>query len=387
MIKTAPVVLIFRAQLLPPSETFIQSQAAFMKTFRPFFVGRSRVAGIDLPADSFWVASKGGSLGRLQELRFRILGPNADCLRRLRALEPKILHGHFGPDACEVMPLAKKLGVPLITTFHGFDATLSDSALRETRQGRRYLRQMPGLRARGKLFLAVSQFMAKQVEERGFPADRVHVHYIGVDTEKFRPPAAANRKRQVLFVGRLVEKKGCEYAIRAMGLVQKEMPDVEFVIVGDGPLRNSLQELAKTELRQFKFTGVQTAENIREWMSTASVLCSPSIVASSGDAEGFGLVFIEAQSSGVPVVSFASGGVPEAVRHGQTGYLAAEKDWRALAGYIAKLLTDADQWASFSRAGRAMVKSEFNIDVQTDKLERFYEGVIAENQSAKSTGA
>src|ERR1700692_3542421 len=117
MTTMAPVVLIYRSQLLPPSETFIQSQTSFMKTFRPFFVGRSRVSGIELPEDSVWVANQGGPTGRLQELRFRILGPGAECRNRMRGLQPKIVHGHFGPDACEAIPLAAVLQVPLIVTF------------------------------------------------------------------------------------------------------------------------------------------------------------------------------------------------------------------------------------------------------------------------------
>ena len=109
MINNQPVVLIYRSQLLPPSETFIQSQTAFMNSFRPYFVGRSRIPGIELPDDSLWVANKGGRLGRLEELRFRILGPSSDLMNRMRALEPKIVHGHFGPDACEANPNAARL--------------------------------------------------------------------------------------------------------------------------------------------------------------------------------------------------------------------------------------------------------------------------------------
>jgi colanic acid/amylovoran biosynthesis glycosyltransferase len=376
MITSAPVALIYRAQLLPPSETFIKSQAAFMKTFRPFFVGRSRVPGIELPGDSLWVANHGGQMGRLQQLRFRILGPGAECRNRMRALQPKIVHGHFGPDACEAIPLASGLNIPLMVTFHGFDATLTDSAFRETRPGRRYLRRRETLKREASGFIAVSNFIAKKIVGQGFPREKIRVHYIGVDTSQFQPDPTVARGKTVLFVGRLVEVKGCEYLIRAMEPIQKEMPDVELVIVGDGPLRESLQQLAKSLLRRFTFAGAQPAENIRDWMTRASVLCTPSVVATSGAEEGFGMVFIEAQSSGLPVVSFSSGGIPEAVRHGESGYLAPEKDWRVLSEYISKLLGNQDLWASFSRAGRELVKSVFDLKVQTVKLERIYEEVI-----------
>jgi colanic acid/amylovoran biosynthesis glycosyltransferase len=376
MTTVAPVALLYRTQLLPPSETFIQSQAAFMKTFRPFFVGRQRVPGIILPEESLWVANHGGRFGRLEELRFRILGPGAECRKRLRALEPKIVHGHFGPDACEAIPLASSLRIPLLATFHGFDATLSDDALRQTRHGRRYLRKIPELRAKAELFLAVSEFIAKRVEQRGFPADRIRVHYIGVDTEKFQPMAATNRGSQVLFVGRLVEKKGCALLIKAMEQVQSEFPEVELIVIGDGSERQSLEIAARQSLKRYQFLGVRPSSVVREWMQKAALLCVPSITASNGDSEGLPVALYEAQASGLPVVAFRSAGIPEVVTHGKTGFLAAERDWRKLSEYIVMLLKNADLRANFSHAGREQTEQKFDIRKQTASLENIYEEVI-----------
>jgi colanic acid/amylovoran biosynthesis glycosyltransferase len=376
MTKFKPVALIYRSQLLRPSETFIQSQATFMQSFRPFFVGRSRIPGIELEKDSFWVANQGGRAGRLQELRFRILGPGAECRKIIRSLDPKIVHGQFGPDACEAIPLASIFQVPLVATFHGFDATLTDSAHGETRQGRRYLRRRGALKREASQFMAVSNFIAKKLADQGFPQDKLQVHYIGVDTSRFQPDETVARGKTVLFVGRLVEVKGCEYVIRAMEQIQREMPSAELVVIGDGPLRSALEQQAASSLRRFRFLGSQPSEVIRSWMSRSAVLCTPSTVAASGATEGFGIVFIEAQASGLPVVSFSSGGIPEAVRHGESGYLAPDKDWRTLAEYIGKLLRDPAVWTSFSRAGRELVKNAFDLKVQTEKLERIYEETI-----------
>ncbi len=383
MTITTPVALIYRSQLLPPSETFIQAQAASMRTFRPFFVGRTKVPGIELPEGSLWVANRGGLFGKVKQASFRILGPSTECRDRLRALEPKLVHAHFGPDACEAIPLAAALHVPLIVTFHGFDATLTDSALRQTRQGRRYLRQLPRLRAKAQMVVAVSEFIARRVQQRGFPADRIRVHYIGVDTEKFHPPVRPDRQRQVLFVGRLVEKKGCALLIKAMELVQNELSDVELIVIGDGKERQALETAARQTLKKYLFLGTQPSSAVRTWMQKAALLCVPSITGSNGDSEGLPIAVYEAQASGLPVVAFASAGIPEAIRHGESGYLASENNWRALSELISKLLGDSDLWASFSRAGRAQVENFFDLKVQTGKLERLYEEVILSHQLAE----
>jgi colanic acid/amylovoran biosynthesis glycosyltransferase len=376
MTNSAPVALIYRSQLLPPSETFIQSQAAFMKNFRPFFVGRSRVPGLELPAESVWVANQGGPLGRLQDFRFRALGPGAECRTKMQALDPKIIHGHFGSDACEAIPLASFLNVPLVVTFHGSDATRTDSALRRTRHGRRYLRQFPELRAKAELFVAVSQFIAKRVEQKGIPSDRIRLNYIGVDIEKFAPLHAANRQNQVLFVGRLVEKKGCAVLIQAMAAVQNEFPDVELVIIGDGPERQVLETEAHQSLKKYRFLGVQPSSVVQEWMQKAALLCVPSITGSDGDSEGLPIALYEAQASGLPVVASASAGIPEVVIHGETGFLAPERDWQRLSEHLVLLLKSAGLRETFSRAAREQIEKKFDIRKQTASLEGIYQEAI-----------
>jgi len=374
-----PAVAIFRDWLLPFSETFIQAQADALARFDAVYVGCRRCSGLDISGHPI-VLLHPGRLGRIEKILLRTTGIAPRLVSGLRKHNPALLHAHFGPDGALAMPLARALNIPLVVTFHGFDATAGDETFRESFWGRSYLRRRKSLGKAATSILAVSRFVAERLLAQGFPREKVQVHYIGVDTEQFKSSHQTRREKMVLFVGRLVEKKGCEYLIRAMEPIQREMPDAELVIVGDGPLRVPLENLAKSLLRRFRFTGSQDSASVRDWMSRASVLCTPSIIAASGDAEGFGMVFIEAQSSGLPVVSFSSGGIPEAVRHGQSGYLAPEKDWMALSNYPAKLLVDQELWANFSQAGRSLVETTFNLKVQTEKLERIYEEAILAKQ-------
>jgi len=385
-------VVVFRIQLLPRSETFIATQAAAMRRFEPYFVGWRRVPGLEVPENKSWTADDGGRLGRLRELRFRYFGSTKDEVARLKGKSPRLVYAHFALDGYAAMRLAKQLGVPLVTALHGYDVTMSDEALGATRLGREYLKGRTRLQKEGALFVACSEYVRGRAIERGYPADRTIVHFIGVDVERFVPPSTGQREPVVLFVGRLVEKKGCDRLIESMVEVQRRCADAELVVIGDGPLRADCEALVAARHVRCRFLGAQPSTVVQEWMARAKVFCAPSVVAASGDAEGFGIVFIEAQAMGLPVVSTRSGGIPEAVEDGQTGLLVAESDQQALAVAILKLMGNDELWQRFSLAGRRRVLEQFNLARQTQRLEDVFDDVLSSRrvqieQSAVSPAA
>jgi colanic acid/amylovoran biosynthesis glycosyltransferase len=375
--QTLGTVVIFRIQLLPPSETFIVTQAAAMQRFSPYFVGWRRMAGIELPAETSWTVDGGGLRGKLRELRFRYQGPSSQQLTRLRARAPRLVYAHFAPDGYAAMRLAERLGVPLVTALHGFDVTMTDQAIGATRLGREYLRGRSALQKTGALFVACSAFVRRRALELGYPAERTIVHSIGADIETFQAPPAGQRQKIVLFVGRLVEKKDCGSLITAMAEVERHSPATELVVIGDGPLRSHYQAQARGLGVRCRFLGTQPSSVVQHWMGLAAVFCVPSVVAASGDAEGFGIVFIEAQAMGLPVVSTRSGGIAEAVRDGETGLLVKERDPGGLAQAILRLLPGDELWQRFSLAGRRNVEHHFNLAQQTGRLEKIFERLLA----------
>ena len=370
-------IVVFRIQLLPPSETFIVAQAAAMRRFAPFYVGWRRTPGIELPRETSWTADGGGPMGRLRELRFRYAGPTRAQLAWLRARSPRLVYAHFAPDGYAAMNLADQLGVPLVTALHGYDVTMSDQAIAATRLGREYLHGRSGLQKKGALFVSCSSFVRRRSLESGYPEERSIVHAIGVDVQRFQPPPAGLRERIVLFVGRLVEKKGCVNLLEAMAQVQQRCSAIELVVIGEGPLRVEYEARAARLGLRCRFLGVQPSTVVRAWMARATVFCVPSVVAESGDAEGFGMVFIEAQAMGLPVVSTQSGGIPEAVQHGETGLLVAQRDPAGLAAALLLLIENPAIWRRFSAAGRRRVVDHFDLAQQTARLEQVFEDLLA----------
>jgi colanic acid/amylovoran biosynthesis glycosyltransferase len=372
MLSALPKVVVFSDQLLHPSETFIRAQARALSEFEPVYAGSRRVPGLELPKDHTYIISQGDFAGRIHEAAFKLFGVAPRLTRRLDALNPVLLHAHHGANGLRALPLARSLGVPMIVTFHGSDATATDLRNEKAPFGhRRYLARKEELQKGGALFLAVSQFVRSKLREQGFPEEKVEVHYTGVDTKMFQP-ASTEGDPVILFVGRLVERKGGEFLIRAAAELQLELPAAELVVIGDGPLRADLERQAKDSLRRYRFLGVRSHEEVGEWMNRASLFCAPSVRMPSGEEEAFGMVYAEAMAMEKPVVAFDSGGISEVVSHGHTGFLAPERDWRALAQYLSVLLQDAGLRKRFGVAGRERVIRQFNLEQRTKVLELIY---------------
>jgi glycosyltransferase involved in cell wall biosynthesis len=218
----------------------------------------------------------------------------------------------------------------------------------------------------------VSNFIRSQLIQKGCPPEKIQVNYIGIDLDKFTSNTEVKREPIVLFVGRLIEKKGCEYLIRAMAEVQSRMPDVELVIIGDGVLRDSLEDLASRLLNRYRFLGVQPSEMVKNWMQKASVLAAPSLTTSQGESEGLPMTILEAMAMKLPVVSSKHAGIPEAIIHEQNGLLIAEKDTHALTKYLLDILENPLLQKQFAEEVRRAVEQKFDQKKNIRELERIY---------------
>ena len=381
-------VLIYRNELLERSETFIVAQAMALSRYQPTYCGlHKRAAGI-LPAASTAIVlgSQAGVSATLRRALYLQTGHAPGWIARLSDRRCSILHAHFALDAACALPLADKLNLPLVVTLHGYDVSSTRDTLQRSRGGRLYLRRQAALFHRAHTFICVSEFIRERALKAGFPAHKLWVHSIGVDLDKFQqdasqryPPcytASSLALPVILFVGRLVEKKGCIHLLRAMQIIQQTVP-AQLVVIGDGPLRPLLEQAARDlGLQHYQFLGARTPLEIRSWLQQATVFSVPSVTAANGDSEGLGMVFCEAQAMGVPVVSFASGGIPEAVASGATGFLVPESDHTRLAASIMLLLSNRPLHAQMSDRARAWVAEKFDLRKQTILLENHFDSIL-----------
>jgi glycosyltransferase involved in cell wall biosynthesis len=381
----SPTVLVYRHALLPISETFILEQVGAYRRWRGVLIGRRQTPGLAL--DDLDVrllrASRWPLIDRLwwRATRLADRAP-AQVANRLRDEAPSLMHAHFGLDGVEAWPLARALDLPLVITLHGYDINITREFWEGGGWGRRfrdYPRRLLALAAAPRVrFIAVSQAIRRRAIAFGVPAERIDVRHIGVDLRRFAPsgPPIAERRRSVLFVGRLVEKKGCAHLVRAMAAVRSHAPAARLTIIGDGGERGRLQRLAADLGVEATFLGAQPAAAVARELEQARVLCLPSVAAANGDAEGFGQVLLEAQACGVPVVTSARGGAEEGIRHGLTGFAFAEGDERALAEQLTRILVDDDLAATMSAEATRFVGQRFDLARCTEALEMLYYDII-----------
>jgi glycosyltransferase involved in cell wall biosynthesis len=376
MTTRRPTALIFRKRILPWSETFIAAQAGTMTRYAPVLAGYHRepsgeaLLG-DMPRVLLDAHSPVPALSKFLLKQFGRLPTR--WLRAIRAYRPVIVHAHFGSSVVPGRLIARSLDIPLVVTYHGMDITVRAGSGAELARRREAF-------AAATTVIAVSEYIARRVREAGCPPEKVVVHYIGVDTAYFSPGTEARSDTRVLFVGRLVAKKGVIHLVRAMREVQRAVPEAELVIAGDGDLRADLEQAAREAGVRATFLGVQTPEQVRALMRGAAVVAGPSIVDARGNDEGLGLVFIEAQACGTPVVVSTSGGAGEGVVDGETGLLFAPGDEAALAQHLLTLLGDKEQRARMGAAARAHVEQRFDLRKQTAVLERIFDAVLSKHR-------
>ena len=363
----------------------IYRQITALQRVAPIVIAQKRENSARFPFDKIDIVPK-PALHFLRRFWFRELrdkpwqisgGELRALLEILRKTDAQLLHIYFGQIAVHLLPLIRAWPKPSIVSFHGADVMvdMNKPAYREAT-----LQMLDAV----KLVLVRSESLQRAVIQLGCDESKIQVQRTGIPLDEFpfRERIFPSRDRgsawRFVQAGRLIDKKGLPVTLRAFAKFLRRYPDATLTIAGEGPLRGRLQGLAR-ELKidnRVSFAGFILQEQLRDVYYGSHIFVHPSETGPDGNQEGIPNSMLEAMASGLPVFATEHGGIPEAIRHGVSGVLVPERDDEELAWALVNAVEDPAFLWRIARSGAEMVQDNFDLRVQTRRLEDIYLRII-----------
>lgn len=282
-----------------------------------------------------------------------------------KRIRPDIIHAHWVvPQGFIAIIVGKLLNIPVIATAHGGDAfSLNTSIL-----------------SRLKAFTlkhchAWTSNTQATASACGSNLPKPVIIPMGVDVQHFQTGKAENitadeTKKIILFVGRLVEKKGVKYLIEAFSKMPSNLQEKTVLwVIGDGDERSSLEKQAQhVGIKNIKFWGQVENDQLADFYAAASIFIAPSIIDSNGDTEGQGVILLEAMASKTPIIASSVGGISEVITHNKTGILVQPNSPNQLSHSIRNLLNNNDLSSKLSENAYQKVLSTYNWHIIAQQL-------------------
>ncbi|MBW4667499.1 MAG: glycosyltransferase [Cyanomargarita calcarea GSE-NOS-MK-12-04C] len=230
-------------------------------------------------------------------------------------------------------------------------------------------------------FLANCEFFKNKAVALGCDTNKIHVHGSGIDCSKFffqERYFPQDGKIRVATTGRLVEKKGIEYVIKAVAKVAQTYPNIEYNVIGDGDLKEHFEKLS-TELNVshiVNLLGWKQQKEIVEILDTCHIFVAPSVTGVDGNQDAPVNTLKEAMAMGLPVISTLHGGIPELVEDGISGFLVPERDADAIAQKLTYLIEHSQDWQKMGKAGRKRVEENYDMTKLNDELVAIYQQML-----------
>jgi len=301
---------------------------------------------------------------RLKELPKGIF-PFLQTLWQIVRKRPEIIHaGDLYPQGLIALFAKRVLRIPYVVYCHGEEITQMDRYRYQPRVRDLIYRSADAV-------VANSDFACGLLSRIGVAHERTHKISPGVDRERFKPAPRSEGLSQslslagkvvILTVARLVPRKGHRAALQAFSIMCREFPSAHYLIVGTGPEEDHLKQLVREKGLEDRvtFAGFVPSEKLPEFYCTCDLMLLANREEANGDVEGFGIVFLEANAAGKPVIAGRTGGAVEAVQDGVTGLLVNPDDPSEIAAALRRLLSDTRLRERLGLAGLQRVRSEFD---------------------------
>jgi colanic acid/amylovoran biosynthesis glycosyltransferase len=375
---TTPVVACYCPTFLKPEMLHIYRQITALKRVSPVVIAQKRENAARFPFDKIDIVAK-PVLHFLRRFWFRQVRdkPWQISPGELRALtnvlerrNAQLLHIYFGQIAVHLLPLIRAWEKPSIVSFHGADAIveMDKPAYREaTRQ----------MLAAVKFVLVRSESLRRAVVDLGCDERKIEVQHTGIPLDEFpfrERSLRQNGEWRFVQAGRLIEKKGLPVTLRAFASFLKRYPNATLTIAGEGPLLGQLLDLAR-ELKidnRVSFTGFISQEQLRQLYYASHIFLHPSETGPDGNQEGIPNSMLEAMASGLPVFATQHGGIPEAIKNGESGVLVREHNHEELGRGLLDAVQDPGFLSRIARTGAEVVRKNFDLAAQARRLEDIY---------------
>ncbi|OGW44694.1 MAG: hypothetical protein A2132_05320 [Nitrospirae bacterium RBG_16_43_11] len=282
--------------------------------------------------------------------------------RSLRLEGIKCVLAEYGGTGVAVLPVCKKLDIPLIVHFHGYDASIYDT-LEKHRDG--YIQ----LFVYAAYIVVVSQAMKQKMLSLGCPEEKIIYNVYGPDDSFFKV-SPDYREKILIGAGRFVDKKAPYYTILAFSKIVNRHPDAKLIIAGTGVLHNSCHNLVKYlgMGKQIVLPGAVSPSDLKEYFKNARAVVQHSITAANGDMEGTPVVVLEAGAAALSVISTRHAGITDVVIEGETGLLSDEHDVEGMAENMDIILKDRGVALKMGQNARNHIRTNYSMQRHLQKL-------------------
>jgi len=360
-------------------ETYIQAHKRINANVFYYFDGYipNQLEGVGSISQSRWISL-------MEKSWITILGKkesHSEMLfaRSLRKNKIEVVFAEYGITGAALTNICKKLKMPLVTIFHGLDASVKDVI-------EKYREEYIALFLYASKILVVSSTMQEKLISLGCPKDKI-----------IRTPCAPNNKfldlnptfnepKSFAAIGRFVNKKAPYYSLLAIKKVAEKYPDVKLYFAGDGELLNTIQNLIRYFRleKNIELLGIISPDEYTSILSKISGFMQHSITATNGDMEGTPVSLLEASAAGIPVVATRHAGIMDVIIEGETGLLVDEHDVDGMAAQIVKLIENPDLARRLGQRGKENIKMNFGMDKHLEIIRSVLEGAKKTSKTKKS---